>query len=197
MTRTTDAAAQALPPATELCYTGRYDAYAIRYDTHRLARNHYFSPIVVDEDSRPELRGRSMLIHPVDALTSLGVQPSDVTDIVVTHCHYDPHRQPRRIPESEADRAAHQVGLLGQELCAVPPEPAHVHDRPQQIRYVLDLADTSRLRVVDGPAELFPGIRVELVPGHAAGSQAVLMDVEDGSVVFASDAVHYYDEPFV
>ncbi|MET0317802.1 MAG: N-acyl homoserine lactonase family protein, partial [Rhodococcus fascians] len=58
-----------------------------------------------------------------------------------------------------------------------------------------------RLQLVDGDAELLPGISVHRVGGHTAGMQVVRVKTADGYAVVASDASHFYenienDSPF-
>jgi N-acyl homoserine lactone hydrolase len=48
------------------------------------------------------------------------------------------------------------------------------------------------LEVVDGSAEIAPGVRVVPVPGHTPGSQAVVVDTEHGRFLIAGDSVCTY-----
>ena len=47
-------------------------------------------------------------------------------------------------------------------------------------------------RIVDGDAEVLPGIRVHRVGGHTAGLQIVTVATAAGPVVLTSDASHFY-----
>ena len=44
----------------------------------------------------------------------------------------------------------------------------------------------------DGDSTLFPGLSLHLLPGHAKGLQAVLVETVRGPVLIASDATHTY-----
>jgi glyoxylase-like metal-dependent hydrolase (beta-lactamase superfamily II) len=50
-----------------------------------------------------------------------------------------------------------------------------------------------RLRLLDGDAEIVPGLSVHLVGGHTAGMQVVRVETSHGTVVLASDAAHFYE----
>jgi N-acyl homoserine lactone hydrolase len=47
---------------------------------------------------------------------------------------------------------------------------------------------------VDGAFELLPGIRLVPTPGHTRGSQVVVVDAGDHSVVIAGDTAVFFDE---
>ncbi len=49
------------------------------------------------------------------------------------------------------------------------------------------------LDVVKGEVEIRPGIRTLPVPGHTPGSQAILVDTDQGRYVIAGDAVFTYE----
>jgi N-acyl homoserine lactone hydrolase len=44
--------------------------------------------------------------------------------------------------------------------------------------------------LVDGDAELFPGIRLLTTPGHTVGHQAVVVEADDGLVVLGGDVTY-------
>jgi len=46
-----------------------------------------------------------------------------------------------------------------------------------------------RVTLIDGEAEVLPGIRVEPVPGHTWGQQAVLFTDDEGTVCFPGDVL--------
>jgi len=114
------------------------------------------------------------------ALGSLGVEASDIRDVILTHLHFD-----------------HAEGLA-----AWPQRRAFVHRLETEAPYAQVVAgqlETVRLEVVDGEqGEIEPGIRWLLTPGHSDGLITILVDSEDGLVAIASDCVgplpEYFDE---
>jgi len=114
------------------------------------------------------------------ALGSLGVEASDIRDVILTHLHFD-----------------HAEGLA-----AWPQRRAFVHRLETEAPYAQVVAgqlETVRLEVVDGEqGEIEPGIRWLLTPGHSDGLITILVDSEDGLVAIVSDCVgplpEYFDE---
>jgi len=126
-----------------------------------------------------------------DSLAASGFRLDQVTDVVVTHLHFD-----------------HAGGLTQQhesgELHATFPNATHwiqrenwtwahhptLRDtgsyRPENFR-ILGTADGAPIEFVDGPATLFPGLRVEPVHGHTPGMQLVHLDTPDAHTVFVAD----------
>ena len=48
----------------------------------------------------------------------------------------------------------------------------------------------NQYHLLDGDAEIASGLRVTPVPGHTAGSQAVLVETEKGRIVLANDVIN-------
>jgi N-acyl homoserine lactone hydrolase len=114
------------------------------------------------------------------ALGALGVEPSEVKDVILTHLHFD-----------------HAEGLA-----AWPQRRVFVHRLETEAPYaqiVAGMLETVRLEVVDGDeGEIEPGIRWLRTPGHSDGLISLLVETADGLVVVGSDCVgplpEYFDE---
>lgn len=135
-------------------------------------------------------RGRPLDFDPVEGLERIGIDPAAVTNVILTHLHYDHAGNLDRFPvatfhiqDSEVDFAT------GRCMCA-----AHM-------RLPFDVEDVTNLirrtyagRVIfhDGDASPFPGISLHLLPGHSKGVQAVLVQTERGPVLLASDVSHFF-----
>jgi N-acyl homoserine lactone hydrolase len=121
---------------------------------------------------RPLLRRR---------LAEHGVGPADVTDVLLTHSHYDhavnfPLFPAAAIWISEAElswAAGHAPGFD-----AVPE------------LYAAELAASPRVRRIGADGEVLPGIEAFLAPGHSPGGLVFRWtSCDGGTVVFAGDAV--------
>jgi N-acyl homoserine lactone hydrolase len=62
--------------------------------------------------------------------------------------------------------------------------------------YGADISSMS-FEILEGDAEIMPGIKVILTPGHSPGSQAVLVDTAEGLYVIAGDTVTYFENMVV
>lgn len=137
-------------------------------------------------------RGRTLLIDPVDALADLGIKPGDVTEIIVSHAHYDHIGNLASFP-------AATVVIQRRELefwtgpKARRPQFAAVSET-DELAHLSELAHGDALRVVDGDTVLEPGIELQLVGGHTSGQQIVKITTSSGMVVLATDALHLYEE---
>lgn len=195
----------------------RYEVLAIRYANHdRHRRENFLFPtddhegpmpmdyfvwllrskdrtILVDTgfgENQARARGRNLLIHPVDALKTFGVVPEQVTDVVITHLHYDHAGNLAAFPAATFHlQDAEMAFATGRCMCHAALRGAFaVEDVVEMVRRVY----AGRVHFVDGDAALFPGISVHAVPGHTRGLQCVRVETERGAVVLASDAAHYY-----
>jgi glyoxylase-like metal-dependent hydrolase (beta-lactamase superfamily II) len=141
---------------------------------------------------RAAARGRFMRRHPVDLLATMGVRPEDVDDVVVSHMHFDHVGNLDLFPNATVSIARQEydfwTGPYGQ--------------RSLMSHFVLaeDLAslhavqDSGRLRVIDAPCDIAPGVRALLVGGHTPGQLIVEVACKSGPLVLASDTIHFYEE---
>jgi N-acyl homoserine lactone hydrolase len=109
-----------------------------------------------------------------DALSEHGLVPGDVALVVNTHLHFDHCGQnavfrhaPFYVQRSELERARR-------------------HSRP--LADWFDFAG-ARFELLDGDAEVAPGVRVVATPGHTVGHQSVLVE-GDGEEVLIGDAAY-------
>ncbi len=118
--------------------------------------------------------------HTLEAqLKRFDLAPEDIRLVVNTHLHLDHCAGNCLVPnarfvvqKSELEYARHPLA-------------AHIQ------AYDVDLASMD-LDVIDGETEITDGIRVIVTPGHSPGSQAVLVDTDDGLFVLAGDTIAHY-----
>jgi glyoxylase-like metal-dependent hydrolase (beta-lactamase superfamily II) len=116
----------------------------------------------------------------IGALEELGVDPSDVKDVILTHLHFD-----------------HAEGLAGW-----PMRRTYVHKLETEAPYaqiVSGVLEMANLEVLEGEeGEIEPGLRWIRTPGHSEGLISLLVDTDEGLVVIASDCVgplpEYFEE---
>ena len=102
-----------------------------------------------------------------------GLEPGDVGLIVHTHVHVD-HVGLRRPASRGADRRpARRAGVRGGP--AVPPLPLRPADHAKLTGPLRD-----RVEIVDGDADIAPGIRTVRTGGHTPHHQMVYVDVPSG-----------------
>lgn len=118
-------------------------------------------------------------------LATLGVRPADVTLVLNTHLHFD-HAggNTRRAEDGSAvatyPRARYVVQRVEWE------DAHHPHERSRASYFPEDFAPLERaVELVDGEAELLPGLRVVAVRGHTRATQYLLLE-QDGRTLFFS-----------
>lgn len=150
--------------------------------------------VVVDtgfDHAEAERRGRTIMRLPREGLAMLGVDAAQVADVVVTHLHYD---HAGTLDDFPAARFHLQEAELSYTTgrCMTFEELR----RPYSVDHVCAVVRrvfSGRVAFHAGDREIFPGVSVHLIGGHAKGIQCVRVRTARGPVVLASDTAHYYE----
>jgi N-acyl homoserine lactone hydrolase len=150
---------------------------------HRYVVEHPGGVVLVDTGMQPghEVGGDIKLVLRgiSDALADHGLTPADVTHVVTTHLHWDHYGQnttfrhaPFVVQRAELERARREEPLIAEYF---------------------DLADV-RFELLEGDAEIAPGVHVLSTPGHTVGHQSVLADGNGaGRELIVGDAAYTAD----
>ncbi len=124
-------------------------------------------------------------------LEAAGFAPEDFDIVINTHLHFDHAgwNTTRRadgvlVPTFPRARYYYQRGEL-----------AHAHQQHERDRvsYLTDnydpLVANGQAILLDGAAEIVPGIRVQLFPGHTAHHQAVLIQSQNKKAAYVGDLI--------
>ncbi|MEC9368096.1 MAG: N-acyl homoserine lactonase family protein [Pseudomonadota bacterium] len=136
-------------------------------------------------------RGRDLLRHPEAALKAIGVDAKTVPMVILTHMHFDHAGSVPSFPKAEFVVQEREVAYATGRPMRYP-----ACRRVFDVEHVVDVVEAnfkSRVRFVDGDAEVAPGVSVHLVGGHSGGLQVVRVESKAGPMVIASDAAHFYD----
>jgi glyoxylase-like metal-dependent hydrolase (beta-lactamase superfamily II) len=201
--------------------TPRYAVHAIRF-CHREARRQdhfleaveepgsrmpidYFVWAVVGEDQAvlvdagftsevSERRGgigRRYLAPPLETLGRLGVGAEDLTAVTVSHLHYDHTGLLSELPHArvvvQRDELAFWCGPQAARPAFAP------FCEPEDVAGLVARNLAGGVDLIEGEAEVVPGVTVHRVGGHTPGTQVVRVATDDGYVVLASDASHFYE----
>jgi len=138
-----------------------------------------------------DARGRTFLRDPVDALAAVGMAAADVGTVILTHMHYDHAGTAPAFPNARFVLQERAIAY-----CTGKPMGYAPLRRSFDVEHVTEIVRAnfgSRVKFVDGDAEILPGISVHLVGGHSGGLQVVRVETAHGPLVIASDAAHFYD----
>lgn len=138
-----------------------------------------------------DARKRSLLRCPIGFLERLGLRPEVVTDVIVTHLHYDHAGNVNLLPNARIHLQERELQYATGRYMTHPLL-RHAFAVDDVVEIVRGLYN-DRIAFYDGDAEIAPGIEVILVGGHTAGLQAVRVHTKRGWVVLASDASHFYE----
>lgn len=126
----------------------------------------------------------------IDSLKGLGFSPEDITDVIFTHLH--------------DDHVGGAVELTGEGQRLVFPNATHWVSRKQfdwamnpnpreAASYFPDNTDmilnAGKLKLVDHPGEIIPGIEVMLMDGHTGGQMIPVLHTDAGPIVYMADFI--------
>lgn len=196
---------------------GFYEVYALRYAVHRgrRARQNFLDgdlhdqampldffvwlvrgadrSFVVDtgfDSAMARQRGRDFIACPGETLAKLGLAPDTVSDVIVTHMHYDHCGNHALFPQARYHLQDREMAYAtGRCMCHGAMRAAY---EAGDVAAMVQKVFADRVCFHDGDAELAPGLTLHHVGGHTAGLQVVRVRTRRGWLVLASDASHYY-----
>lgn len=139
-------------------------------------------------------RDRPIHIDPRAALAPLGIAAEDVTEVIVTHLHYDHAGGLHLFPNAKLHlQAAEMAFATGPCMChgtlRMPFTADHVCEAIKRLY-------AGQVQFHEGSAQIADGVRVHRIGGHSRGLQAVQVRTAAGWLCLASDAAHYYENMF-
>jgi glyoxylase-like metal-dependent hydrolase (beta-lactamase superfamily II) len=197
----------------------QYEIYAIRYAT---IPDFAVSQLVAGADAAHKLdiammvwlvrgNGRSILVDagfyreqffkqwhvtdfvkPSEAVKRAGVQPEDITDVIVTHMHWDHADGMDLFGKAkiwlQKDELQYYAGEAWQS------RRTHGGIDPDDVLAAVKLNMEGRVGLVNGDAqEILPGVTCYTGGKHTYASQFVAVNTAAGTVVLASDNVYLYE----
>jgi glyoxylase-like metal-dependent hydrolase (beta-lactamase superfamily II) len=128
-------------------------------------------------------------LKPSDAVARAGVKPEDVTDLIITHAHWDHLDGADLFPKARV--------WIQREEYEYYSDPAHLANSgvdADDMAALERIKAEGRLRLVEGnEREIIPGITVYTGGRHTRASQFVTVATASGTVVVASDNAYLYE----
>jgi glyoxylase-like metal-dependent hydrolase (beta-lactamase superfamily II) len=131
-------------------------------------------------------------ISPLRMLAEMGVAPGDVSDIVLSHAHFDHMGSIEQFPTARLHIQKSEF-LSWIELMALPRQFGFLTAvlDPDDIYSALDAARDHRLVLLDGDVDdVLPGVHARFGPGHTIGQQFVVLETGRGRIVISGDCVY-------
>jgi len=128
--------------------------------------------------------------HLVGELAAAGVSADSITDVVLTHLHFDHCGGTLRAVDDRLEpmfpNAKHWVQDKHWRWAHQPTDRDKASFRIDDFH---PLEAGGLLELVDGPREIIPGVKVTPVNGHTTGQQLVEFDTGAGVVVYCADLI--------
>ena len=131
-------------------------------------------------------------VKPSTALADLGLKPEDITDVVITHMHWDHADGMDLFPKAriwiQKDEYSYYTGEAWQQ------KNTHGGIDPDDVLALVRLNVDGRVSLVNGDAqEILPGITCYTGGKHTFQSQYVAVKGKTGTIVLASDNLYLYE----
>ena len=130
-------------------------------------------------------------VRPDEAVARLGVKPDEVTDVILTHTHWDHANGTDLFPKAQIWIQRDEYTYYTRE--AWQPGGKHGGIDPNDIDVLFRANVNGQLHLVTGDHEILPGIQVHIGGKHTWQSQYVSVSTRSGTVVLASDNMYLYE----
>ncbi len=114
-----------------------------------------------------------------DRLQALGLAPADVTDVLLTHSHWDHSVNWVMFPAARIVIGAEELAWSLREPWGTTPVPE---------LYVRELANSAQTCRIGAGENILPGISAHDAPGHTPGHLVFLVEGRSFDMIFAGDA---------
>ncbi|RMG43899.1 MAG: MBL fold metallo-hydrolase [Candidatus Dadabacteria bacterium] len=130
----------------------------------------------------------------------LGFKPEQVTDLILTHLHFDHAGGVSRLNEDGTlslvyPSARHYLQRANLENAKNP----SLKERASYLKENVEPLEQAELVLLEGTNEIYPGITVYQIDGHTRGQQMVEIRSEDQAMIFPTDLIptsHHLPVPF-
>jgi len=134
----------------------------------------------------------------VAELAEAGITRESITDVVLTHLHFDHCGGTLREDNDQLkpifSNARHWVQKRHWDWASSPSERDRASFRSEDF---LALVEHGQLQQVDGASEIIPGVRVTPISGHTPGQQIVEFHTGQGVVVYVADLLPFLSQVHV
>jgi len=136
-------------------------------------------------------KGIKNLIKASEAVAKLGLKPEDITDVIISHMHWDHADGMDLFPNAriwiQKDEFVYYTGAAWQS------DGKHGGIEPDDVLTIVRLNTEHKVNLVDGDREIIDGIKVYTGGRHTFASQYVSVRTASGTVVIASDNMYLYE----
>ena len=131
-------------------------------------------------------------ISPLRMLEEMGVARDDVSDIVLSHAHFDHMGSIAEFPKARLHIQKREY-LSWLEAMALPRQYGFLTQvvHPDDLRTAFDASLEHRLNLIEGDLDdVLPGIHVRSGEGHTLGQQFIIVETRRGRMVVSGDCIY-------
>ncbi len=126
-----------------------------------------------------------------DSLSAMSLSPDDITDVFLTHLHFDHCGGSVEMDEAgnlypAFTNAVYHVSKQQWEWAMNPNKREKPSYPPENL---LPILEYGKLRLFENEGEMFPGFRVKLFNGHTIGQAIPMINFNGKTVVYTSDVI--------
>ena len=125
-------------------------------------------------------------VRPDAAVARAGVKASEITDVIITHAHWDHADGADLFPNA-------RIWIQNDEFEYYSPRGGKEGITTEDMNFLKKARTAGRLHLVAGDREILPGISVYTGGRHTYASQYVVVTTVNGPVILASDNVYLYE----
>ncbi|MEO8410160.1 MAG: MBL fold metallo-hydrolase, partial [Propionivibrio sp.] len=117
-------------------------------------------------------------ISPLRLLAELDVRPEQISDILISHAHFDHMGSIHKFPQARLHIQKAEL-LSWHEAMALPPQFGYITDiiNPDDLRAMFDASVEHRVTLLDGDRDnVVPGIHARFGSGHTIGQQFIVLE---------------------
>jgi glyoxylase-like metal-dependent hydrolase (beta-lactamase superfamily II) len=126
-----------------------------------------------------------------ELLGQLGLTAASVRTVIMSHLHWDHWSGHGLFPNAEFIVQSAEVAFWTGRTARY--DMVMASASRLALEELLRLNFDGRIRMIDGPKELWPGLKIIPVGGHTPGIQILVVDTARGPVVLANDTMHFYE----
>ena len=169
-----------------------YEQHSIDYFIWVLKNNDQI--VLVDtgyDQEEANRRNRPIIRSPSKAIRDFGINPEKISDVIITHLHYDHAGGLNEFPNAKFHLQEMEMSYAtGPCMCH---ETIKMPFTGKHISQMVENVFSGRVIFYNGTGQILPGISTHMIGGHSRGLQAVKVKTENGYLCLASDATHFYE----
>ncbi|MDA3819805.1 MAG: MBL fold metallo-hydrolase [Candidatus Delongbacteria bacterium] len=138
----------------------------------------------------------------ITSLENIGVKPEDITDVILTHLHFD-HcgGTTDRNTQGELFMVFPNANVMVSRAQWESAKNPNLREKPAFLEEnIIPLKTSGKLKLIDGPGMLTDNVELRLYNGHTKGLICVLVNTGDKRLVFAGDllpGMQYIRLPYI